>query len=376
MYVPETNFVQSQSFVGIYLTAPRENSSDEVRQMLQTAMNNGYGGLKSYIEQDITAGKITVSQFPGEFMEIILCGSLIGAVVLFFYLLNTARKKTAPPAGRKVYTPVYLSIADDPEAVIEGMDRFVAGIEKTESAGDKWRWSPMLIFFVGLGLMGIDGILLVLGYASFVFTVGGILLWVAAFVMARSLRRSDSHDFSPRYAGTKQILHTLRDDLKPESSFLGHLDLTGAMLNTKVARESKDTQDRTTQYFRDEWLALKAKLYDGNILRVSAIQKSKKRKSYWKRSRISGKMKMKPEKYKGAAQSLKVRIAVNPELYQIVPNTEFRQGASIGKYTIARLNTEGGIIDVTADSPFEEVESEHILGFLHSAYSLLQRKAA
>ena len=310
-------------------------------------------------------------------MEIILCGSLIGAVALFFYLLNTARKKTPPPAaGRKEYTPVYLSIADDPDAVIQGMDDFVAEIQKTESAGDKWRWVPMMIFFAGLGLMGIDGILLVLGYTSVVFTVGGILLWLAAFVMARGLRKSDSHDFSPRYSGTKQLLHTLRDDLKPASSFLGHLDLTGAMLDTKVAREAKDTQDRTTQYFRDEWLALKAKLYDGNILRVSAIQKSKKRKSYWKRSRISGKMKMKPEKYKGAAQYLKVRIAVNPELYQIVPSAEFRQGANIGKYTIAQLNTEGGIIDVTANSPFEEIESEHILGFLHSAYSLLQRKAA
>jgi hypothetical protein len=310
-------------------------------------------------------------------MEIILCGSLIGAVLLFFYLLNTARKKTpAPAAGKKDYTPVYLSIADDPDAVIQGMDNFVAEVQKTESAGDRWRWVPMIIFFAGLGLMGVDGLLLLLGYTSFVFTAGGILLWVAALVMARSLRKSDSHDFSPRYTGTKQILHTLRDDLKPESSFLGHLDLTGAMLDTKVARETKDTQDRTTQHFRDEWLALKAKLYDGNILRVSAIQKSKKRKSYWKRSRISGKMKMKPEKYKGAAQYLKVRIAVNPELYQIMPNKEFRQGTSIGKYTVAQLNTEGGIIDVTASSQFEEVDSEHILTFLHSTYSLLQRKAA
>jgi hypothetical protein len=310
-------------------------------------------------------------------METLLCISAALAVLLFFYLLNTARKKTsAPTTGKNAYTPVYLSIADDPDAVIQGMDKFVTEIQKTESVGDKWRWVPMVIFFGGLGLMTIDGFLFLLGYASFVFTVGGILLWIAALVMARGLRRSDSHDFSPRYTGTKQILHTLRDDLKLESTFLGHLDLTGAMLDTKVARETKDTQDRTTQHFRDEWLALKAKLYDGNILRVSAIQKSKKRKSYWKRSRISGKMKLKPEKYKGSEQYLKVRIAVNPELYQIVPNREFRQGINIGKYTIAQLNTDGGIIDVTANSPFEEVESEHILNFLHSVYSLLQRKAA
>jgi hypothetical protein len=259
---------------------------------------------------------------------------------------------------------------------MQGMDKFVAEVQKTESVGDRWRWVPMAIFFAGLGLMAVDGFLLLLGYTSFVFTAGGLLLWIAALVMARNLRKSDSHDFSPRYTGTKQILHTLRDDLKPESSFLGHLDLTGAMLPTKVARSTKDTQDRTTEHFRDEWLALKARLYDGNILRVSAIQKSKKRKSYWKRSRISGKMKMKPEKHKGSEQYLKVRIAVNPELYQVVPNKEFRQGINVGKYTITQLNTEGGIIDITANSPFEEVESEHILGFLHSAYSLLQRKAA
>ena len=310
-------------------------------------------------------------------METLLCISGVLAIFLFYYLLNTARKKTAAPkAGRKEYTPVYLSIADDPDAVIQGMEKFVAEIQKTESTGDRWRWVPMSIFFIGLGLMAIDGVLLLLGYGSFIFTLGGILLWIAAFVMARSLRKSDSHEFSPRYTGTKLILHTLRDDLKPESTFLGHLDLTGAMLDTKVARETKDTRDRTTQHFRDEWLALKAKLYDGNILRVSAIQKSKKRKSYWKRSRISGKMKMKPEKYKGAEQYLKVRIAVNPELYQIVPNPQFRQGVNIGKYTIAQLNTDSGIIDVTANSRFEEVESDHILSFLHSAYSLLQRKAA
>ena len=47
--------------VGVYLTAPRENASNEVRQMLLTAINDGYAGLHSYIERGITDGKITVS---------------------------------------------------------------------------------------------------------------------------------------------------------------------------------------------------------------------------------------------------------------------------------------------------------------------------
>jgi hypothetical protein len=47
--------------VGVYLTAPREDSSNEVRQMLQAAMDAGYAGLRSYIENDIISGKITLS---------------------------------------------------------------------------------------------------------------------------------------------------------------------------------------------------------------------------------------------------------------------------------------------------------------------------
>lgn len=310
-------------------------------------------------------------------MPFLCIGGVVG-VILFFYLLNTARKKAAPPAatGKKEYTPVYVSIADKPDSIMRGMDKFARDVQKTESAGDKWRWIPMIIFLVGVGLTAIDGILAALGYVSFIFSAGAILLWLAAFIMARSLRKSDSFDFSPRYKGTKQLIHTLRDDLKPGATLLGHLDLTGAMLKTKVARETKDTQNRTTQHFTDQWLSLKAKLYDGNVLRVSAIQKSKKRQSYWKRSRISGKNKLKPEKFKGSEQELKVRIVVNSDAYEIVPSPTFRQGQNIGKYTIAALSTEGGMINILANSRFDEIEQEQILNFLKSSYSLLQRKAA
>ncbi len=314
-------------------------------------------------------------------MEILLCGGgifVIVMLVIFFYLLNTARKKvpTAGAFGKKNYAPVYISLADKPMSILQGMNRLKAEVQRTETAGDKWRWIPMLIFFAGIGLALIDVLLLLLGYFSLIFSAGGLALWIAAIVMARSIRRSDSLDFSPRYENLKHILYTLRDDLRPGSTFLGHLDLTGSMLPTKVARSAKDTQNRTTNYYRDEWLALKAKLYDGNVLRVSAVQKSKKRASYTKRSRISGKYKLKPEKFKGSAQDLKVRIVVNPELYQIGSNPALRHGQNVGKYTITDFSTEGGIINLTASSPFEEVEHEHILNVIHSAYSLLERKAA
>jgi len=304
---------------------------------------------------------------------------LVLVVIIFFYLLNTARKRVneANSLGKKNLLPVYISLADKPASIIQGMNKLRYDVQKTEKAGDKWRWIPLLIFFAGIGLMLIDGLLYLFGYFSFVFTGGGVALWLAAIVMARGLRKSDSYDFSKRYNGTRDILHTLRDDLKPGSTFLGHLDLTGSLVPTKVARSAKDAQNRETEYFRDEWLALKVKLYDGSLLRVSGIQKSKKRKSYWKRSRISGKMKMKPEKFKGTEHDLKVRIVPNPEVYAIArTRPDFKQGLNIGKFTISQLTTEGGMIAFVANSTFEDVEYENILQVLKSAYTLLQRKAA
>jgi hypothetical protein len=305
----------------------------------------------------------------------ILCFAGVG-LVFFVILYNMVKRVPAAKDAKKDYTPVYLTLADKPQSIMQGMDRLVADTNKVEKAGQKWWWLPLLVFAGGFGLMLIDGVLFLFGYFSLIFTAGGILLWIAAFWLAFALRKSRAQAFSPRYKDTKQILYTLRDDLRPNSTFLGHLDLTGAFLNTKVAHETKDAKDRTTQYFRDEWLALKAKLYDGNVIRVSAIQKIKRRKSYYKRSRVSGKMKMKPEKLKGSAHDLKVRIVVNPEVYKIASSPKIKHGQNIGKYTITALSTQGGIIDMVASSPFEEVEHESILGVLYSAYSLLQRKAA
>ena len=53
--------LENGTHVGIYLSMPRQTSSDEVRQILQSAMEAGYAGLRSYIEQDINMGKVTTS---------------------------------------------------------------------------------------------------------------------------------------------------------------------------------------------------------------------------------------------------------------------------------------------------------------------------
>ena len=118
-------------------------------------------------------------------MDALICVGgilLVLVLVIFFYLLNTARKKVAPAntLGKKDYLPVYISLADKPQSIMQGMDKLKVDVVKTEQAGDKWRWVPMLIFFVGVGLMSIDLLLMVFGYTSFIFIAGGVALWSAA----------------------------------------------------------------------------------------------------------------------------------------------------------------------------------------------------
>ena len=272
--------------------------------------------------------------------------------------------------------PVYLTLSSQPSTILRGMDELVAKTRTVNAAGQRWKWMPRLGFFAGLGMVAIDLLLFLFGYPSCIFSVGGLAIWVAAFVFSRILKRQQSSEFPAGYQTARQIIHTLRDDLKPGAPLLGHLDLTGYKQKDKVVRQSSDAMNRTTQHYLDEWLNLKAKLYDGNVLRVSAVQRAKIWQSYTKRSRISGKTKMKPEKFKGSLNELKVRIVVNPEVYTIARNNQMIPGKAIGQYTIAQLDTEGGMVNLTAHTSSVDIQPESILNVLHHAYGLLQRKVA
>jgi hypothetical protein len=284
-----------------------------------------------------------------------------------------ARATPAPPDGG--WTPLYLTFSDKPRVILENMDGLLTQADKVNATKTRWSKGPRLLFWSGFGLMLVEGLIYLLGYTpSCAFVTGGLVLWVVAIVLSVSLKRAQVKAFPPTFNEFEQIVHTLRDDIRPGMGFLGNLDLTGARQSSKEAREVNDIKGRTTQYFRDQWLNFKAKIYDGNVLRVSGIQRIKERKGYWGTGKISGKSKWKPAKFKGAYQELKVRIAVNPEVYKIVRNSEIKVDSQVGDYTINAVDTEGGIITVLASSPRENVSAESVLGVLKSAYGLLQAK--
>ena len=141
-----------------------------------------------------------------------------------------------------------------------------------------------------------------------------------------------------------------------------------------MARETTDAYKRVTQHYRDEWLSLKAKLYDGNMLRLSAVRRAKVRKGYWKRSTVSGKMKWKSPKFKGNLQELKVRLSVNPQVYQISALHNLRPGAKVGPYTVTLFDASTGVINFSARLFGDNVEAADILGALRAIYDVIERK--
>ncbi len=273
------------------------------------------------------------------------------------------------------YALIQITINDKPRAILRGMDTLNARREQSNRIYQQRRWLPLALFLAGFPLICIDFALTSLGYSSLVFSLAAPVFWIVALIAWIALRRARSTEFSPQLQTAREIVHTLRDDLDPKRNFFGQLDLTGTRQDSKVAREASNALGLVTRYYRDEWLGLKARLYDGNMLRMSAVRREKVRKGYWKRSRISGKNKWKPEKFKGSRQDLKLRVSINPNVYDPSLTRSLASGARIGSYTVYQYSQQGGIIDLSAWSNSDNITAQDVLGVLRAAYDQLQRKA-
>lgn len=275
------------------------------------------------------------------------------------------------------YDTVYLSLSDDPRAILQKMDQFKASRNAVELHNQRRKPLPLLLILAGIGCIAFDLLVirLLLQYSVCLLTPVAVVCWIAALVIFVNLRWTKSPSLPPRYEAVKEIIRTLKDDIRTGTSFQGYIDLTGLEQENKIARENKDTFGRTSRLYRDLWLNLKLKLFDGNVLRLSLVERSKTRLGYWKRSRISGKNKWKPPKQKGSLHELNLRIAVNPEIYNLVPPAELHTGAMMGPFSINKFDTAGGILTVQAASN-NEPGPQDILVMLRKVYDSLQRKAA
>jgi len=267
---------------------------------------------------------------------------------------------------------VYISINNNARAVLEVMDGLEARRTVHQAAYDKRRKLPRQLFLAGLPFVGLDWLM---GYNFLTFSLVTAGLWGAGFAISRGLARArPGAAFPAHFKTAREVIDTLSDDPDPRRNLFGHVDLSGAQQPAKLFREGKNAQGKAVEFYRDEWLSLKMKLYDGNMLRVSAIERVKVRKSYYKRSAVSGKMKLKPAKAANA-QQLKVRLSVNPQVYEIAERGNLKVGRGVGQFAFTQVSTAGGIIDVSADSTIRTVPARDILSLLRLIYDQLERKA-
>jgi hypothetical protein len=269
------------------------------------------------------------------------------------------------------YDPIYLSLNDDPRDILTAMDEVVARRAKTVATTHQRRWLPWALALGGLFFLLLD---FLLGYNGSFFMLLCLGWWIVALVVWLALRRNRAGGaLAPEYATAREVFYTLRDDVAPKKFFFGHLDLTGPRQTSKVARTAQNALGRNVSYYRDEWLSLKTKLYDGNMLRVSALQRLKVRDSYTKRS-ASGKLKMKSAVVKADRQQLSVRLSVNPQVYDVATMRLLQPGTRIGTYTIVQCANNGGIVNVVASAATSPVTATDIVSVLHVVYDQLQRK--
>lgn len=267
--------------------------------------------------------------------------------------------------------PVYVSINNTAPAVLAVMSELEARRAQQAAAIAKRSKLPRNLFLAGLPFVGLDWLL---GYNFLTFSLVTAGLWGAALAIRRGLTRArPGAAFPAHFKTAREVIHTLRDDPDPKRNLFGHVDLSGAQQPAKRFREGTNAAGRAMEYFRDEWLSLKTKLYDGNMLRVSAIERVKVRKGYFKTSRISGKSKFKGPKI-ASLQQLKVRLSVNPQVYEIAERGNLKVGGGVGHFAFTEVSTAGGIIDVTADSTIATVPAKEILDLLRLVYDQLQRK--
>jgi hypothetical protein len=268
--------------------------------------------------------------------------------------------------------PIYLSMNDKPQAILRAMDDLMAQRDAYEARLKRRRGLPWLLFLAGLPWVGVDYLL---GYNHLTCSLVTVGCWIAAIVVGVVQRRGRlGPALGPEFQAAREIIHTLRDDPDPRRNLFGTLDLSGPQQPSKLFREAKNRAGLAVNFYRDEWLSLKTKLYDGNMLRVSAVDRVKVRLGYHKRSRISGKQKWKAPKIANAHQ-LKVRLSVNPQVYEIAPGAAARPGTQIGSYRLSEVSTSGGIIDLSAITTADHVQASDVLGVLRLTYDMLKRKS-
>lgn len=227
----------------------------------------------------------------------------------------------------------------------------------------------LIVFFVvffGIWAVAIGGaVITAVATISPVLVFTGLVL-VAALVSVILLLRSQpkGKQFGPKFDMARTIFETIKDDLAPKRTLIGWLDLTGPQPGKIILKRTSLT-GMPIHYYRDEWLKMKMVLYDGNVMRVTALERIKARMGRWKR-----KGRWKPGS-SASRHELRIAITVNREAYEAQP----LRASQFGKFMVdARASDDGRIVlEAQTDAA---INATDILQILRFAYEHLKPHTA
>lgn len=276
--------------------------------------------------------------------------------------------RPVPPATGKTAQRVFMDFNQSPRDIVQVMAQALRQGESYQAQRKRQRWWLWLLFPAGLPFVFAD---VVLDYNYLTFSLVAVTLWLGAiFGLIWRRRQGQGPQFGPRFSLAQTLFETLKDDLAPKQTLVGWLDLTGPEQESKTIRQKSSQSGQPIVYYRDEWLRLKTKLYDGNVLRLSVIDRVKARQGFYKRSRISGKNKWRA----GSSQSqyeLQLSLSVNPGAYELLP---FEPNTAIpnSRFVLQQAEARAGRItlDAAAASDFDAWD---ILNVMKFGYQHLQR---
>lgn len=227
-------------------------------------------------------------------------------------------------------------------------------------------WIGPLLLVMGLAAPAID---LKVGFGVPLFAPLLGLGLVLALVVALSSGGGPGAGLTlkDRAEDCRSLLLALEGDLAAGKPVSGWLDLTGPGQPAKVVRSGHSRSGVPVHLYRDEWCRLKLTLRDGNVVRVSAVERRKTKDPVRKRRRT------KPGS-STAIHTVEVRLGVNPSIYQLrAPETA--AGTPFGSLTLVRLQAADGTLHAAATVSRGGLPPKDVLHLLDHLYRHLERAA-
>jgi hypothetical protein len=204
----------------------------------------------------------------------------------------------------------------------------------------------------------------------FVIAAGLVAFALALLSWELASRASVGVDspFDTRFDEARQVFAALKDDLPRKVPLLGWLDLTGVG-EPKLTRRDTAANGAPRLLYRDEWLRLKLKLWDGNVMRVSAIESIRKKEGFWKRG--ARKSKWKPG-VTTTRHQLKISVVVDAKTHVI------RRPAEEQRFDRLWVKAEVATADRLVLTAFGDARpgAQHLLGLMKLAYDHVIARSA